>query len=161
MIIERFLRESHALKEAAEHLRRYKSACRLHETIPAARAALLAALYRELGGQLIVVTPTADAAERTFTDLLCYLGQDKDESEGTRSVSLVRARDEGAGALENPSEQSAFRASYSYRSPPSGSTSLHRRHFVHRVRLYARVMRPAGKRHLRVCTNLGISVLTW
>src|SRR5258708_31400301 len=102
MLIERFLRESRALREAAEHLRRYRSACRLHETIPAARAALLAALYRELGGQLIVITPTADAAERTFTDLLCYLGQDKDENEGPRSVSLLPARDEGPGALGNP-----------------------------------------------------------
>ncbi len=73
----------------------------LHETIAAARPVLLAALHRELGGCLLVVLPTPDAAERTFADLLYYL---EDRSE---RVALVRSRDEALGAIESPSERSA------------------------------------------------------
>jgi transcription-repair coupling factor (superfamily II helicase) len=73
----------------------------LHETIAAARPALLAALHGELGGSMLVVLPTPDAAERTFADLLYYLG---DRSE---RVALVRSRDEALGAIESPSERSA------------------------------------------------------
>ena len=50
----------------------------------------------------MVVVPTADVAERTFADLTYYLG----ESE-SRTVALVRARDEAIGALDSPSERSA------------------------------------------------------
>ena len=74
----------------------------IHETIPAARPALLAALYRAVGGQLLVVVPTADAAERTFADLLYYLQEDE-----PRSVRLLRPREESVGAIESPSERSA------------------------------------------------------
>ncbi|MGA2759887.1 MAG: transcription-repair coupling factor [Candidatus Cybelea sp.] len=73
----------------------------LHETIAAARPALLAALHRELGGCLLVVLPTPDAAERSFADLLYYL---EDRSE---RVALVRSRDEALGAIESHSERSA------------------------------------------------------
>jgi transcription-repair coupling factor (superfamily II helicase) len=73
----------------------------LHETIAAARPALLAALHKELGNCLLVVLPTPDAAERSFADLLYYLG---DRSE---RVALVRSRDEAVGAIESPSERSA------------------------------------------------------
>ena len=74
----------------------------LHETIPSARPALLAAAYRVLGGQIFVLVPTADVAERTFADLLYYLG----ESE-PKHVALLRSRDETVGAIESPSERSA------------------------------------------------------
>jgi transcription-repair coupling factor (superfamily II helicase) len=73
----------------------------LHETIAAARPALLAALHRELGGCQLVVLPTPDAAERTFADLLYYL------EDGSERVALVRSRDEALGAIESPSERSA------------------------------------------------------
>ena len=46
--------------------------------------------------------PTADVAERTFADLLYYLGETEPER-----VALVRSRDEAVGALESPSERSA------------------------------------------------------
>jgi transcription-repair coupling factor (superfamily II helicase) len=74
----------------------------LGETIAAARPALLAALHHHLGGTLLVIVPTPDAAERAFADLLYYLG----ESEPER-VALLRSRDESIGALESPSERSA------------------------------------------------------
>ncbi|HEX5275397.1 MAG TPA: transcription-repair coupling factor [Candidatus Rubrimentiphilum sp.] len=98
----------HALQRAKplagliERLRQGRGFYALHETIPAARPALLAALYRALGGQLFVVMPTADAAERAFTDLLYFLEEDE-----ARSVSLLRSRDEAVGVLESPSEHSA------------------------------------------------------
>jgi transcription-repair coupling factor (superfamily II helicase) len=85
-----------------ERLRQRRGFYALHETIPAARPALLAALYRGLGGQLFVAMPTADAAERAFTDLLYFLEEDE-----ARSVSLLRSRDEAVGVLESPSEHSA------------------------------------------------------
>ncbi|HEY4433029.1 MAG TPA: hypothetical protein VGM99_01395, partial [Candidatus Cybelea sp.] len=73
----------------------------LHETIAAARPALIAALHRELGGTQLVVVPTPDAAERSFADLLYYLEADSER------VALLRSREEAIGAIENPSEQSA------------------------------------------------------
>jgi transcription-repair coupling factor (superfamily II helicase) len=98
----------HALQDAKpvagiiERLRQGRGLYALHETIPAARPALLAALYRALGGQLFVAMPTSDAAERVFTDLLYFLEEDE-----ARSVALLRSRDEAVGALESPSEHSA------------------------------------------------------
>ncbi|HEY6327256.1 MAG TPA: hypothetical protein VIW73_12165, partial [Candidatus Cybelea sp.] len=73
----------------------------LHETIGAARPALLGALARGLGGTLLAVVATPDAAERRFADLLYYLGEDADR------VALLRSRDETLGAIESPSERSA------------------------------------------------------
>ncbi len=83
-------------------LRRGVGAFALHETTAAARPALLASVYRALGGQLFVLLPTADAAERMFADLLYYLEEDE-----PRVVRLLRAREESAGAIESPSERSA------------------------------------------------------
>ena len=74
----------------------------LHETTAAARPYLVAGIHGALGGTMMVVVPTADVAERTFADLTYYLG----ESE-SRTVALVRARDEAVGALDSPSERSA------------------------------------------------------
>jgi len=74
----------------------------LHETTASARPYLLAALHGALKGQIFVVVPTTDVAERTFTDLTYYLG----ESE-PRGVALLRPRDETLGAIESPSERSA------------------------------------------------------
>ncbi len=73
----------------------------LHETIAAARPALLASMQQTLGGTLLVVMPTPDAAERAFADLLYYLG------DGTDRVALLRSRDEAIGAIDSPSERSA------------------------------------------------------
>src|SRR5947209_4937030 len=74
----------------------------LHETTSSARPYLIAALHDVLGGQIFVVVPTSDVAERTFTDLTYYLGES-----AAASVALLRARDETLGALESPSERSA------------------------------------------------------
>ena len=74
----------------------------LHETTSTARPYLLAALHTVLGGQIFVVVPTSDIAERTFTDLSYYLG-----AAATDTVALLRARDETLGAIESPSERSA------------------------------------------------------
>ncbi|HLJ19414.1 MAG TPA: hypothetical protein VKU84_04415, partial [Stellaceae bacterium] len=85
-----------------ERLRTSGGAFALHETGAAARPYLLAELYKATARQTFVVVPTADVAERTFADLLYYLG----ESEA-QSVALMRPRDENIGALESPSERSA------------------------------------------------------
>jgi transcription-repair coupling factor (superfamily II helicase) len=73
----------------------------LHETIAAARPALLASLHRAVGGAVLVVVPTPDVAERAFADLLYYVGEE------SGLVALVRSRDEAVGAIESPSERSA------------------------------------------------------
>lgn len=79
-----------------------RAAFSLHETAAAARPYLLSCIFKALGGQMLVAVPTADVAERTFADLLYYLG----EGEGG-PVALMRPRDESIGALESPSERSA------------------------------------------------------
>ncbi len=96
------LSETRAMARLVEALRRGVGAHALHETIPAARPALLAAAYRALGGQLFVIVATPDAAERLFADLLYYL----EESEPS-AVRLLRAREDLAGAIDSPSERSA------------------------------------------------------
>ncbi|MDQ2873005.1 MAG: hypothetical protein M3R35_07760, partial [Candidatus Eremiobacteraeota bacterium] len=93
---------SRAFTTAIERLRAGRGAFALHETIGSARPALLASLYRAMGGQVVVVVPTADVAERTFADLLYYFGEPEPQS-----VSLLRSRDETVGAIESPSERSA------------------------------------------------------
>jgi transcription-repair coupling factor (superfamily II helicase) len=98
----RALQTTRSLSALIERLHKGRGFYSLHETIPAARPALLAALYRALGGQIFVAMPTADAAERAFTDLLYFL-----EENEARSVALLRSRDEAIGALESPSEHSA------------------------------------------------------
>lgn len=74
----------------------------LHETTASARPYLIAGLFRALGGQIFVATPTTDVAERTFADLLYFLGEGESDT-----VALLRARDETVGAIESPSERSA------------------------------------------------------
>ena len=100
---------SRSWRAAVERLRalralhgRKPGVCALHETIAAARPALLAALRRDLGGTILVVTPTPDAAERAFADLLYYVGESQ-----ANAVALLRSRDDAAGAMESPSERSA------------------------------------------------------
>ncbi|HKE38194.1 MAG TPA: hypothetical protein VKB39_12205, partial [Candidatus Baltobacteraceae bacterium] len=74
----------------------------LHETIAAARPALVAALRDETHAPLLVAVPTPDVAERAFADLLYYLGEDR-----AAELALFRSRDEAIGAIESPSERSA------------------------------------------------------
>jgi transcription-repair coupling factor (superfamily II helicase) len=74
----------------------------LHETTSTARPYLLAGLHGVLGGQIFVVVPTSDVAERAFTDLTYFFGETE-----ARTVALLRARDETLGAIESPSERSA------------------------------------------------------
>ena len=101
--------------------------CALHETIAAARPALLAALHRVLPATPLVIIPTPDAAERAFADLLYYFG------EGDREIALcVRATKLRARSRAHPSEARASTllddlrpggaASCSRRSPRCGST---------------------------------------
>ncbi|MBV9233026.1 MAG: transcription-repair coupling factor [Candidatus Eremiobacteraeota bacterium] len=73
----------------------------LHDTIAAARPALLAALRESLGGTIVAVVATPDAAERHYADLLYYVG------DRSGRVALLRSRDEALGAMETPSERSA------------------------------------------------------
>ncbi len=77
----------------------------LHETIAAARPALLAALAQARSGQYLFIVPTPDAAERVYADILFYLGASDDG--GSRGVALLRSREESFGAIESPSERSA------------------------------------------------------
>jgi len=96
---------SRPLAELIERLRTPSDrglAFALHETTAAARPFVLAGIYGALGGTILVVVATADVAERTFADLTYYLGEAE-----SRSVALVRARDEAVGALDSPSERSA------------------------------------------------------
>ena len=101
------LAQSRPLRGAIERVRALRrlpgpkpGACALHETIAAARPAIVGALARSLGGTLLVIVSTPDAAERAFADLQYYLGEEN-------LVALFRSRDEAAGALESPSERSA------------------------------------------------------
>ncbi len=91
-----------ALAPLIDELRTGVGVYAAHETIAAARPALLASLYRTLDRPLLVVFPTPDVAERAFADLLYYLGEDEPEQ-----VALLRSRDEALGAIESPSERSA------------------------------------------------------
>ncbi len=103
-----FAQQSRSWRAAAEALERLgrirgpkPGIYALHETIAAARPALLAALHRMANGTLLVITPTPDAAERAFADLLYYLERN------SAAVALLRSRDETIGAIETPSEHSA------------------------------------------------------
>ena len=73
-----------------------------HETVAAARPALLAALHQSVRKPLFVIVPTPDVAERAFADLLYYIGEDD-----AQRVALLRSRDEAVGAIESPSDRSA------------------------------------------------------
>ncbi|MHB8147977.1 MAG: CarD family transcriptional regulator, partial [Vulcanimicrobiaceae bacterium] len=93
---------SRALATLIDRLATRRGAYALHESVSAARPALLAAVHRSLGGQMLVVLPTPDVAERAFADLLYYLGEDD-----PKTVALLRSRNESIGALESPSDRSA------------------------------------------------------
>jgi len=90
------------LPRLAERLAEGRGLWSLHETIPAARPAILAALFRRLRRTMLVVLPTADAAERALGDALHFLGEDE-----PRSAVLLRPREEAVGAQESPTERSA------------------------------------------------------
>jgi transcription-repair coupling factor (superfamily II helicase) len=97
------------LARAADRLRALRAlpgpkpgAYALAETTASARPATIAALHRALGGVVLVVVPTPDVAERTFADLLYYLGEDEPQT-----PALLRSRSEAAGTIESPSERSA------------------------------------------------------
>ena len=93
---------SRALATLADRLAGAPGAYALHETVAAARPFVIAGLYRALRDQLLVVVPTPDAAERTFADLLYYLGDDAADA-----LCLFRSREETVGTIESPSERSA------------------------------------------------------
>ena len=93
---------SRAVAGLAERLRANPGIYALGETASGSRPYIAASLYEALGGQMLVVVPTPDAAERTFADMLYYL-QEPDPL----SVCLLRARDETVGTIESPSERSA------------------------------------------------------
>ena len=93
---------SRPLAGLLERLRAHRAAFSLHETTQSARPYLYAGLFGALRAPMLVVVPTADAAERTFADLTYYVGDD-----GTRKVTLVRPREESVGVIESPSERSA------------------------------------------------------
>ncbi len=102
------LRSSRSWQHAIERLRaltrlpgQKPGGYAVHETIAAARPALVASLARELGSTIFVLLPTPDAAERAFADLLHYLGDRSDR------LALVRSREEAPGAIDSPSERSA------------------------------------------------------
>jgi transcription-repair coupling factor (superfamily II helicase) len=79
-------------------LKSHKNAFALHETTSSARPYLLAGIYRALRAPMLVIVPTADVAERTFADLMYYVGD---------AIALVRPREESVGVIESPSERSA------------------------------------------------------
>ena len=91
-----------SMRALIEGLRLGRGVYACHETIAAARPALLAAVYRAMRKPMLAVVPTPDVAERTFADLLYYLGEAE-----PRDVALLRSRDEALGAIESPSERSA------------------------------------------------------
>jgi transcription-repair coupling factor (superfamily II helicase) len=102
------LASSRAWESAIERLRSLRrltgpkpGAYAVHETTAPARPPLVASLQQLLGGTVLVVVPTPDAAERAFADLLYYLHERSD------MVALLRSRDEAVGAIESPSERSA------------------------------------------------------
>ncbi len=93
---------SRALATLTEQLRGGRGSYVLHETVGAARPALLATLYRSVQTPMLVVVPTPDVAERAFADLLYYMGEAEPQQ-----VALLRSRDEAIGAIESPSDRSA------------------------------------------------------
>ncbi len=97
---------SRTLAELLERLCTHVGPFALHETTTSARPYLIAALYRALGTQILVIVPTADVAERTFADLTYYLGGGA-KHESAALVALMRPREEAVGVIESPSERSA------------------------------------------------------
>ena len=94
--------QSKPLSELIDALRSGRGTYSAHETIAAARPALLASIYSTVQAPMLVVVPTTDVAERAFADIMYYLGEAE-----PRNVALLRSRDEAIGAIESPSERSA------------------------------------------------------
>jgi len=92
---------SRPLAALAERLRAHRAHFALAETVAAARPYLIGSLYAALGDQMLVVTPTADVAERTYSDLSYWLG------DLAEALALLRPYDEEIGSLDNPTERSA------------------------------------------------------
>jgi transcription-repair coupling factor (superfamily II helicase) len=93
---------SRGLAGLADRVRASYGTYALLETASGSRPCIAASLFQALGGQMLIVVPTPDAAERTFADLLYYLGEPEPET-----VCLLRSRDETIGTIESPSERSA------------------------------------------------------
>ncbi|MDE2572194.1 MAG: hypothetical protein KGM44_06685, partial [bacterium] len=92
---------SRPLAALADRLRDHRGHFALAETVAAARPYLLGGLYAALGGQMLVVTPTTDVAERTYSDLTYWLADKVEE------LALLRPYDEEIGSLDNPTERAA------------------------------------------------------
>ncbi len=90
-------------------MRTHPGAFTLHETGQSARPYLLSGIFAALRVPVFVVVPTPDVAERTFADLLYYLGDGGpgDVAGGNAPVTLVRPREDSVGVIESPSERSA------------------------------------------------------
>jgi len=92
--------ESSRLAQAVSAVRA-RASIELSEVAGAARPAIVAALWRSLGGQILVWTASADAADRFAGDCECYLAD-----AGSPAWS-IRPRDDEPGAIVNPAERSA------------------------------------------------------
>ena len=101
-LLDRLAGERTPLSAALAAFERGIRAVALHETIPAARPALLAALYRARRRPTLAILPTPDAAERAYADLLCYLGEAH-----AGDLFLHRGREAAFGSIESPAERSA------------------------------------------------------
>jgi transcription-repair coupling factor (superfamily II helicase) len=97
----------HAFASKSETLTRAVKAARMHqsidiaETTSAARPFVIAALWHELGGQIIVWNASQEAADRFATDCAYYL-----EERGA-PVWTLAPREVAPGAPQNPTSQSA------------------------------------------------------
>lgn len=101
---------SRSLAALLERLRTTTGTYTLEETTPTARPVLLASIAAALGRPVVLIVPTTDVAERTYTDLVTYRGLGDGSGappKGSGPVLLMRPRGEALGAIESPSEQSA------------------------------------------------------
>ncbi|MDQ2864823.1 MAG: transcription-repair coupling factor [Candidatus Eremiobacteraeota bacterium] len=101
-LLDQLVRSNRTLGKLSEELRGARGSYVCHETVGAARPALLAALFRAVRKPIFAIVPTPDVAERAFADLLYYMGEEEPER-----VALLRSRDEAIGAIESPSDRSA------------------------------------------------------
>ena len=101
-LLDQIVASNRTLASLAHELRGSRGSYVCHETIGAARPAILGALFRAIRKPMFVVVPTPDVAERAFADLLYYLGEEE-----PANVALLRSRDEAVGAIESPSDRSA------------------------------------------------------
>jgi len=96
----RSLARSDAFKSAVAGCRAHASVD-IMETGGAAHAFVASALWRELGGCMVVWTASADSADRFASDCSYYLDDDG------AAVRSLRPRDDSPHALSNPGEKSA------------------------------------------------------